>query len=207
MMEPESFDVRAADLGDGVFVAVATPSPEPIVAAPEDARAPNWSVTPTACVAAAAAGALAIGRIGLDPRGVFAAGVLAVLVVLAAIDLRWRLLPNRILVPALGAVLAYRVVFDTGSVVEGVVAALGAAALLLLPGLLQPGAVGMGDVKLAALLGATLGAEVLGALLIGFLLTAPASVYILLRHGARGRHRSLPMGPFLALGAAVVLLG
>ena len=209
MMDPDGFDVRATDLGDGVVVAVAVPrAPGPAEAprAPERGGATVWRVTPASCVAATALAALVLVRIGLDARGVLAAGVLAVLAVLAVIDLRWRLLPNMIVLPALGAVLAYQLAFHTGAVVECLVACIGAGALLLVPGLLQPGAVGLGDVKLAALLGATLGASALGALLIGFLLSAPAAAYILLRHGARGRHRSLPMGPFLALGAAVVLL-
>lgn len=206
-MAAESSDVRAADLGGGVFVAVAAPQATGIPAPPDAGAGRKWRVRPPHCMAAAAVAAVAIVRLGAGPQGVLAAGVLAVLVVLAAIDLRWRLLPNRIVIPATGAVLAYQLAFNTGDTVECVVASIGAAALLLVPGLLQPGAVGMGDVKLAGLLGATLGAKVLGALLSGFLLSAPAAAYILLRHGRRGRHRSLPMGPFLALGAAVVLLG
>jgi leader peptidase (prepilin peptidase)/N-methyltransferase len=150
--------------------------------------------------------ALAVVRLGVDASGVMAAGVLAVLAVLAAIDLRWRLLPNRIVLPALAAVLAYELALDPGAAAEGAVAGVGAATLLLIPGLLSPGAVGMGDVKLAALLGAALGAKVLGALLTGFVLSALAGGCVLVRHGAAGRHRTLPMGPFLALGAAVVLL-
>jgi leader peptidase (prepilin peptidase) / N-methyltransferase len=205
-MHRESCDVRAADLGGGVVVAVAAPGATG-VAGPPKAGVRKWRVRAADGVPAAAVAAVALVRLGAGAHGFLAAGVLAVLVVLAAIDLRSRLLPNRIVIPATGAVLVFQLAFGTGAAVECLVACIGAGMLLMVPGLLQPGAVGMGDVKLAGLLGATLGAQVLGALFIGFLLSAPAAAYILLRHGRRGRHRSLPMGPFLALGAAVVLLG
>jgi leader peptidase (prepilin peptidase)/N-methyltransferase len=61
----------------------------------------------------------------------------------------------------------------------------------------------MGDVKLAVLLGVALGAGVTTALVLGFLAAAPAALVVLAR---RGRRATLPYGPFLALGAAVVLL-
>src|SRR3954454_23481076 len=206
-MHRESCDVRAADLGGGVVVAVAAPGATGVPGPPKAATGGEWRVRAAAGVPAAAVAAIALVRLGANAHGFLAAGVLAVLVVLAAIDLRSRLLPNRIVIPATGAVLVFQLAFGTGAAVECLVACIGAGMLLMVPGLLQPGAVGMGDVKLAGLLGATLGAQVLGALFIGFLLSAPGAAYILLRHGRRGRHRSLPMGPFLALGAAVVLLG
>ena len=135
-----------------------------------------------------------------------AAGVLAVLAVLSAIDIGWRVLPNRIVLPATAAVLAYQIAFFPDHSAEWLLAALGAAVLMLLPSLIQSGAIGMGDVKLAALLGATLGAAVLSALMLGFLALVPAALVVLVRKGAGGRRATLPLGPFLALGAAVVLL-
>jgi leader peptidase (prepilin peptidase) / N-methyltransferase len=57
----------------------------------------------------------------------------------------------------------------------------------------------MGDVKLATMLGLYLGAAVVPALLVA-LLTATAA-------GIAARRRTLPLGPFLALGGAVGLLG
>ena len=64
----------------------------------------------------------------------------------------------------------------------------------------------MGDVKLALLLGAALGYAVLPPLTLGFLLMLPVALYMLVREGAAGRKRYLPLGPFLAAGAIVVLL-
>ena len=132
--------------------------------------------------------------------------MLAVLAVLSAIDLRWRLLPNKIVLPATAAVLAWQVAFFPGRAPEWILAALGAGALLLLPALLKPGGMGMGDVKLAALLGAALGAAVLTALTLGFLALVPVALVLLVTRGKAARQATLPLGPFLAFGAAVVLL-
>jgi leader peptidase (prepilin peptidase)/N-methyltransferase len=139
-------------------------------------------------------------------EGVLAAGLLPVLAALAAIDLRARVLPNRIVGPALAAVLAWQLLLSTDRVPEYLLAAAGAGAFVLLPSLLRPGAMGMGDVKLAGLLGLALGADVVAALLVGFLTAAPVAAGILLLGGAEARKTAMPFGPFLAFGAAVVLL-
>jgi leader peptidase (prepilin peptidase)/N-methyltransferase len=123
--------------------------------------------------------------------------------VLAGIDLRYRLLPNRIVLPALAVVLTWQIVSSPGQTGEWLLSAAGGALFLLIPSLLRPGAIGMGDVKLAAVLGAALGADVRVALLLGFLAMVPAAFVVLIR---RGRHATLPLGPCLALGAAIVLL-
>jgi leader peptidase (prepilin peptidase)/N-methyltransferase len=177
------------------------------VVATEAPGAPRPAAGRRATRATAALGialaALGLARHGLTREGVLAAGLLPVLVVLAGIDLRCRLLPNRIVLPALVAVLAWQIGLAPDRAGEWLGAAVGAAAFLLAPSLLRPGAVGMGDVKLAALMGAALGAAVVGALLIGLLAMAPVAFVVLWQ---RGRTATLPMGPCLAFGAAVLLL-
>jgi leader peptidase (prepilin peptidase)/N-methyltransferase len=174
--------------------------PEP--AAPR-AGLPAPAAPRTVAALSVAAAALALATHGVNREGVLAAGLLPVLVVLSAIDLRWRLLPNRIVLPALAATLVWQIGLAPDRSAEWLLAGLGAAVFLLAPSLLQPGAVGMGDVKLGALMGAALGADVIGALLIGLLAMAPVAVIVLWR---RGREATLPMGPCLAFGAAVLLL-
>jgi leader peptidase (prepilin peptidase) / N-methyltransferase len=191
-MLPEGREVRRVDVGDGIFVAVPAGAP---------ARAPALALAIGAVLSAAA-----LARFGVTPEALLAAGLLPVLAALAAIDLRARVLPNRIVGPTMLVVLAWQLVFFTDRVPECLLAAVGAGAFLLLPSLVQPGAVGMGDVKLAALLGLAFGADVVAALLIGFIAAAPVAGAILLFGGARARRAALPFGPFLALGAGVVLL-
>jgi leader peptidase (prepilin peptidase)/N-methyltransferase len=166
-------------------------------------RAAADRVSRAAAALGAALAALALARHGLTRDGVLAAGLLPVLAVLTGIDLRYRLLPNRIVLPALAAVLVWQIGLAPQRTGEWLAGAVGAAVFLLTPSLLRPGAVGMGDVKLAALMGAALGAEVVGALLIGLVAMAPVALIVLWR---RGRNATLPMGPCLAFGAAVVLL-
>jgi leader peptidase (prepilin peptidase) / N-methyltransferase len=200
--EPD--EVRRVDIGAGIYVRI--PATEPTQPEPAPAAPRAWSVKPASLVLGAVLAALALVRVGVNADGILAAGVLAVLAVLSAIDIRWRLLPNRIVLPATVAVIAWQIAFSPDRAVEWLLASIGAAVLLLLPSLVQPGAIGMGDVKLGALLGATLGASVLSALMLGFLALLPAALVVLIRRSAAGRSATLPLGPFLAFGAAVVLL-
>ena len=146
-------------------------------------------------------------RIGITPAGLLAAGVLGVLGVLAVIDLDVRLLPNRIVLPAIAARarLAGRRSSRSASSRRSL-AGLGAAIFLLLPSLFRRGAMGMGDVKLARCSGAALGAPVAIALAVGSLAAWPVALVLVVRR-ASVRGATIPFGPFLAFGGAVVLLG
>lgn len=167
---------------------------------------PSRRVPPLALACGAALGVLTLVRLGVTPHGVLAAGLLVVLTAAAAVDARAHVLPNRLLGPALAAVLAWQLAFAPARWVEWLVAGLGAGVFMLLPSLLRPGAIGMGDVKLAVLLGLALGSDVMSALAIGFLSAAPVALVLLLHGDATARRATMPYGPFLALGAAVVLL-
>lgn len=134
-------------------------------------------------------------------------------VLLAVVDLQHRLLPNRVLLPALatglalllGAAAAGDAWEDLGRALLGA-AALFAAFLALV--LIRPGALGMGDVKLAALLGLYLGwvgwpAVLLGAVA-GFVVQALVALVLLAARRVR-RDSELPFGPALLAGAALAL--
>ncbi|PRY47441.1 leader peptidase (prepilin peptidase)/N-methyltransferase [Geodermatophilus tzadiensis] len=133
-----------------------------------------------------------------------AAGVL-----LGVIDLRERLLPDRVLLPALAgsAVLLTVAAAVTGAWPDLGRAALGSVVLftaLLALGLAAPGRLGMGDVKLGALLGLHLGWLGWPALLLGVLagFVVQAAVALVLLAGRRvGLRSELPFGPALLLGA------
>lgn len=187
---------------------------DPDVGAGHEAQAPpidsgsrRWSVPMAAAPCAAAAALAAALRLGATSPGLLAVVLLPLLVVLAAIDLRSRLVPNRIVVPALACALVYQTVVASDDAIEWLAACVLAPLVLLLPALLDRRAVGMGDVKLAALLGAALGAKVLPVLLIGSLAVIPVAAVILVRGGRAARRTAIPFVPFLAFGTAVVLLG
>jgi leader peptidase (prepilin peptidase)/N-methyltransferase len=156
-------------------------------------------------VGAGLAGA-ALVRLGVTADGVLAAWMLIVLAALAGIDLRARVLPNRIIGPAMIAALAWQLAFSPDQVVECLIAALGVGAFLFVTCLLSPGALGMGDIKLAVLLGLALGTQVVAALTIGFVAAVPAALALLIAGGSGARRTAIPFGPFLGFGAAVVLL-
>ena len=129
------------------------------------------------------------------PRGVIGAGFTATLVVLAAIDLRYRILPNRIVLPATAAVLFLQIAFYPESAVEWVACSLGAALFLLLPTLFVSSGIGMGDVKLALLLGAMLGSRC-GRGAAGRLPDPVADCHLPVRHpGVGGAQAGAPAGP------------
>lgn len=169
-------------------------------------QAPLLSHRAATTVGAVAAAAIAFACYPTVARSTLAAFFAAVLVVLAAIDLERRIIPNRIVLPATAVVLIAHIAIEPGRAVELIVAPLAAAAFLFLPNLLNPSAMGMGDVKLALLLGVGLGWGVVGALLIGFLSTIPFALAMISRGGRDALKTALPMGPFLAFGGLVVLI-
>jgi leader peptidase (prepilin peptidase)/N-methyltransferase len=185
--------VRRIDVGDGIYVSA-------------DPTAVSRKIPRPALIVGAGLAAVALARLGVTPDGMLAAWMLVVLSALAAIDLRARVLPNRIIGPAMLAAIAWQLAFAPDRALEHLVAAVAVGAFLFVTCLLSPGALGMGDIKLAALLGLVLGAQVISALTIGFIAVIPVAVTLLVVGGRGARRTAIPFGPFLGLGAAVVLL-
>ena len=156
-------------------------------------------------IAAAAVGLACLARVGFGAEGLLAGLTASLLVWLAAIDLRERILPNRIVLPATGVLLVAHAVISPRDL-EYLVAAAVAGLVFLVPALLRPGALGMGDVKLAMLLGAAFGSEVVAALTIGLFATGVFAIGLVLVRGRAAMKSELPLGPFLALGAILLLL-
>ena len=138
----------------------------------------------------------------------------AVGLLLSVIDLRERLIPNRVLVPGIAvtaALLTLAAAVDDDWSALGRAVAGGAVGflVLLVMALLAPAGLGMGDVKLAALLGLVLGwlgwSAVLLGLFLGFVFQAVTAL-VLLAVGRAGRRTELPFGPALVAGALVAAL-
>ncbi len=138
-------------------------------------------------------------------------------VVLGAVDLQSKLLPNALLLRFAAVTVPVLVVAALGTADwSGLLGAAAGSATLFtvyfLLALISPAGMGMGDVKLAAVLGLIGGwagaAAWLGTLLGGFLLGGVAGVAVLLlRRGSRGS--TFPFGPGMVLAAfaSLVLLG
>ena len=159
-------------------------------------------------VVACASVVLAAGcfaRFGLSAHA-FVGAILAVaLVLLTAIDLDRRLLPDVIVLPSLVAVLILQIAFYPDLALEWVLAALGAALFFFIPLLVYPAGMGMGDVKLAALLGAALGKAVAAAIVVALLAGGAVALLVIAREGLGARKKAIAFGPFLAFGGLVVL--
>ena len=147
---------------------------------------------------------LAFVTLPLD-RAIVAACAAATLVVLSAIDIERGIIPNRIVLPAAAVVLVVQIALFPGQALEWALAAILAALVFAIPPLLGRAWMGMGDAKLALLLGATLGWGVVGAVLVAFLCTFPVALAVLIRHGMAARGSTIPFGPFMSLGALIVL--
>ncbi|MEX2614053.1 MAG: prepilin peptidase [Gaiellaceae bacterium] len=140
---------------------------------------------------------------GPTAEAALAAGFCAVLVTLSVIDARYRIVPNRIVLPAAAVALVAHTLIEPSP--EWVLAALAASGFLFLAALAYPKGLGMGDVKLALLLGAVLGAPVSAALMIGFLAALVPAIVLFARHGSAARKMAVPLVPFLSLGAVLAL--
>lgn len=149
---------------------------------------------------------LAVIRYGISGESAVSVFALSALVVLSRHDLERRVIPNRIVVPAWLIALVARIALEPDQWAEWLVASLAAGAFFLVFALAKPGGLGLGDVKLALFIGAVLGWDVVPALLIGTLASAAFAVALLIREGGAARKRMIPLGPFLAAGAIVVLL-
>ena len=126
------------------------------------------------------------------------------LVLLTVIDLDRRLIPDAIVLPALGSVLVLQIAFHPDHTLEWVLASLGAALFFFIPMLIYPAGMGMGDVKLAALLGAALGRSVTVAIAFALLAGGVVALLVLAREGIGARKKAIPFGPFLAAGGLLV---
>ena len=152
-----------------------------------------------------AAGLIVGCFVGLHPVTdalVAAAGCL-VLVAVTVIDLERRIVPNRIILPALATALVLRTALDLS--INWALAAVCAGGLLFIVAVVYPAGMGMGDVKLTAFLGAWLGWQSLTALVFGMFASFPVAVTILALRGRAARKVGLPFAPFLALGGVLAL--
>jgi leader peptidase (prepilin peptidase) / N-methyltransferase len=157
---------------------------------------------------------LAVWKFGLSAEAVVFAAFFLVLVVLSAIDLEYRLLPNRIVYPAFvgGWVALAAIALVDGMperLVDAAVGALVFGGFFVVVAFLFPAGMGGGDVKLGFVVGTFLGyldglGIVLAGMFLAFLTGSVIGIGLILFAG-RGRKSMLPFGPFLALGTVLAV--
>lgn len=172
------------------------------------------AVQTVVCLATAALFALTAGRFGANWELLLFGCFAAAAVVLGAVDLIEKRLPNVVLYPTLIVIAALLV--GVCAITAAWMALLGALcagaglfALYFLLAVISPTGIGMGDVKLAALIGLVLGYLGWVPLLVGgtagFIIGSLTSVIALISRRATLK-TALPFGPAMLAGAFVGIL-
>jgi len=145
--------------------------------------------------------------VGADDVGELVLGLVlcAVLVTVALTDLQRRVIPNATVLAGSVAAIAIAMVSDPGSLPDRALAALVAGGVLFALALAYPRGMGMGDAKLLAMMGLYLGRAVAPAVVIAFMSGGLGGLVLIGRHGKGARKRTIPFGPFLALGGILGL--
>jgi len=156
-----------------------------------------------------------------DAPGLLIVGFLlltAMLVTVSAIDIDCYRLPDRIVLPTLGASVVLVVIESLRASEPGRIryAAAGGAmyfGVLLVVHLISPRGMGFGDVKLALVMGLYAGwlatdytgvvVLVLWCMVVGFVTGSVVGIALLVQ---RRKNRAIPFGPFLAFGCITVIL-
>ncbi|MEZ4767590.1 MAG: A24 family peptidase [Caldilineales bacterium] len=189
-------------LADRFVAGYRSQAPEP---APSDAGAvPLPAALTVVCMALW--GALAGWRAPSPAAGVSALVVTAILLCIALVDFQVRRIPNALVVALLVWAAVQLVWLGQPAPLAAVVGLLVAGGLFLVLRVVSRGQMGMGDVKLEAALGALLGfPAIMSAMLLGVIAGGLAAAVLLITRRA-GRKDPIAYGPWLALGAWIVLV-
>ena len=138
---------------------------------------------------------------GASGRSLVGVVLCPVLVLLAAIDVKHRLLPNAIVFPSVLLVALIVAATDAAGFFDHLWAGLALFGFLFLFAAVFPAGLGMGDAKVGLLIGLALGSRTFAAMLATSAAAFVAALWIIARQGPSGRKQSIPFGPYLALGA------
>ena len=145
-------------------------------------------------------------QFGLSLDTLSLVGIYIYFLLIAIIDLKFRLVLNVLVYPAAIAVLMIQLVLLRQDPFTTIMGGGLAFAIFALTAWLNPGGLGGGDIKLATLIGFAFGfPQVLWALLAGVGAGAVAAFWLLAPR-RRGEKSHIPYAPFLCLGAMLTLI-
>jgi leader peptidase (prepilin peptidase)/N-methyltransferase len=177
----------------------------------EGGRAPGWRTIVAVLTGATAIGAVTLVYEGTPERLVFGA-YLAALVLLLAIDLDQRLLPDELTLPAIPIALVFALVganplVSPGGLPISIVVAVAVPLVLFAMSIpFGAGAFGLGDVKLLVSMGLLAGPLRLLAGVMYGVIGAGVIIVVLLALRRITLKTYVPFGPFLVFGAMWALL-
>lgn len=159
-------------------------------------------------VEAATAGlyALAAWHFGWQPALMWAWLLIALLIVITAIDLESQTIPDRITLPGIAVGFVASLVASRTSWLESVLGVVVGAGVFFAVIILSRGGMGGGDMKLAAMIGAFLGWKLTTLTIMLAVILGGLVAVTLLITGLKQRRDPIPFGPFLAASALVSLL-
>jgi prepilin signal peptidase PulO-like enzyme (type II secretory pathway) len=145
-------------------------------------------------------------RFGLSWKLLLVAANCSFFLLIAVIDLKYRLVLNMLIYPAAAVTLFLRSVPPGRDTLITLLGGVVGLSPFLLVALVKPGGMGGGDVKLAALIGLMVGfPQVLWALALG-ILAGGITAFLLLLTRRWGPKSYIPYAPFLCLGALFSLV-
>jgi prepilin signal peptidase PulO-like enzyme (type II secretory pathway) len=145
-------------------------------------------------------------RFGISWALLCVAGSYSFFLLIALVDLQYRLVLNLLVYPAIIAILFFHLWVLPQALLNMLLGGILAFSIFFLTAWLRPGQLGGGDIKLATLIGLAFGFPgVLWVLLVGAGTAGGTAVYLLLARG-QGLKGRIPYAPFLCLGAMVALL-
>ncbi len=119
-------------------------------------------------------------------------------------DLRWRIIPDRLLMVGLAYFLVLRFLYADQPYYNYVIGIVAGANVLYLLALIRPGAFGGGDIKLMAVIGAALGWQ--GSLIFLWLVLGTVGLFVIYKLLLsrmflwKERRLEIPLAPFFLLG-------
>lgn len=171
-------------------------------------RRSGFSVAGWGLVAALTAllAALAYAAHGTTSTGLITLLDLWLLLAISVVDISQGRIPNRLLALAVLLVAAASLVFRQPPPLSALLGGCTGLAAFLLLARVRPGGLGMGDVKLAAVIGLMVGfPQVVFALLLGVIAGGLVALALWLSRRV-GRGQTMVYGPYLAIGACMMLL-
>jgi leader peptidase (prepilin peptidase)/N-methyltransferase len=131
--------------------------------------------------------------------------LLSALIVISFIDYKYMIIPNIITYSGILIGFLSAFIFDHTTIIDSLLGILIPALLLLLIALIFKGGMGMGDVKLVSMLGAFLGYKyTLVGIFIGSVFGSVIGL-VLMGVGVLNRKDRIPFGPFICLGAVIMI--
>ena len=140
-------------------------------------------------------------RFGSTLTLLFLALSFALLLLIAIIDIKYRLVLNSVVYPAVVVVVILQGLFFPQDALTIALGGCMTFGIFALTAWLRPGQIGGGDIKLATLIGLTFGfPQVLWALLVGAGVGGAAAAYLILMR-RQSAAATIPYAPFLCFGA------